>query len=293
MKISACCFIKNTFAGAYCCFESLANALTIADEVIIMDLGSTDGTLEELELMALSNPKIKLVHSTFKEIDAGIFATLANDLIAMCKYDTVWYYQADEIWHENLLRIMKEKLDLGIDDLSFWRVQLGENWQLMRQFPQRVDRIGKKNNFNFVGDGMNSDRYNDPQICSNFDGGWFIKWGTVFEAFPTLLPTHEMILDVSLIGAFRDNIFDRKSQHSPFWRDGLDMPYWKDGVEGRIPMEDWIEVQRLNTNWIKSSSPYQIPKIMKGLVGDLKYRLRDEVKKAIIEDKTGELIWTQ
>ena len=100
-NLSGCVFIKDTFKGAFCLFESMYQLLPLCDEFIVMDLGSTDGTLEVLYEIAAVNSKVKVVHSNFYEQDAAIFAKLANDLIAMCNYPHVLYYQADEIWHDN------------------------------------------------------------------------------------------------------------------------------------------------------------------------------------------------
>jgi hypothetical protein len=119
-----------------------------------MDLGSDDGTLETLRVIAEANQKVKLVHGHWPEIDAAAFATLANQLVAECKHDNVLYYQADEIWHEDLLKLTREKLDQGKFDLTFWRIQFRENFQAIKWFPHPVHRVGRKGSFNFIDDGM-------------------------------------------------------------------------------------------------------------------------------------------
>ncbi|MHA2220417.1 MAG: glycosyltransferase [Candidatus Hodarchaeales archaeon] len=66
-NLSGCVFIKDTFAGAFCLFESMYQLLPLCDEFIVMDLGSTDGTLEVLKEIEKHNPKVKIVHSNFYE----------------------------------------------------------------------------------------------------------------------------------------------------------------------------------------------------------------------------------
>lgn len=289
--ISATTFIKNNFKGAFCLFESMVSMAHLCSEYVIYDLGSTDGTYEILKDIAKANSKFKIKRKEWSCIDASAFADIANDCVQACTGDTIIFHQADEIWHENLLKLTEEMLKNGKNDLSFWRYQLRENFQLIRQFPQRVHRIGAKDKFNFVDDGMNTDRCNEPELCTNFDGGWYVRWGDMFKSDPPCLPTWEMILDVSLIGAFRQNIIDRKSLHSPFWRDGMDMPNWNaEGIEGRIPFEMWEKIEGENPNWTKSTSPFKIPHVMKGLVGVEKYYLRDEILQALKTDRTREVV---
>jgi len=122
MNISACCFIKDTFTGAFCLWESLASLLPFVNEYIILDLGSTDGTYETLQDIASANPKVKLHQGNWPIIDAGAFATLANDVINLCSNEMVIYHQADEIWHEDLLRLMGQKFNGGQFDLSLLKL---------------------------------------------------------------------------------------------------------------------------------------------------------------------------
>jgi hypothetical protein len=241
--------------------------------------------------MSLANPRIKAMKGAFKKIDAGVFADLPNEMQEHCKHDNLMYFQSDEIWHEELLSITEKEFEKGNFDLSFWRYHLKYNAQEIRQFPQRVHRVGKKGSFNFVNDGMNTDRSNDAPMAGHFHGGWFVKWGDMFKSDPPYLPTWEMIMDGGLIGMFRSNVYQRKAMHEPFWRDGMAMPDWAGDQEIRISMEDWVNKQTINPQWEFKTSPFNIPKIMRGLVGELKYKLRFEVEQALMEDRCRELIY--
>jgi hypothetical protein len=154
---------------------------------------------------------------------------LANDLIAMCSFPNVLYYQADEIWHENLVNLTKSTLDKGKRNLSFWRVQLKYNFQRIKWFPHPVHRIGARDNFEFDNDGMNTKKVFDTIMVSNYGLGEFTQWGDKYKNSPFALPTKEMILDVSLTGAFLDNIPDRRRMHLPFWNEGDVMPADEEG----------------------------------------------------------------
>jgi len=262
-NLSGCVFIKDCFKGAFCLFESMHQLLPLCDEFIVMDLGSEDGTLEVLKDIEAHNPKIKIVHSEFYKLDAAIFAHLANDLVKMCSQPNVLYYQADEIWHENLISLTRQALEAGKRDLSFWRVQLKYNFQRIKWFPHPVHRIGRKENFVFDGDGMNTARTFDAEIVSNWGMGQFVKWGDEYKKSPVGLPLNEMVLDVSLTGGFLHNIPDRRRMHLPFWNEPDVMP----ADEGSMGVNEWYEIQKKNLLWELHQSPFNIPQIMQWQLG--------------------------
>src|SRR6185503_20776882 len=89
--VSACCFIRNNSVG-FCLYESMASLLPYVSQMLILDLGSDDGTLEILHSIHRSNPKVDIVTlSEFPYEDAGVFATLANQLVEWCHHDNVLY----------------------------------------------------------------------------------------------------------------------------------------------------------------------------------------------------------
>ena len=62
--------------------ESMSQFLPFCDEMVIMDLGSNDGTIEFLADVASYNSKVKVIlEGSFPYDDAGVFAYLANVLI--------------------------------------------------------------------------------------------------------------------------------------------------------------------------------------------------------------------
>lgn len=292
--ISACCFIRNNSVG-FCLYESLASLLPLCSEAIIMDLGSDDGTLEILRDISQGNPKVNVISmGSFPFTDANVFATLANDLIAMCHNDNVLYWQADEIWHEDLLKLMAQRFERGEFDLSFWRIQYANNFQYVKWFPQLVHRVGirgsnmnvGKNNFEFDGDGMNTTRMWDAKICSTYGGEYFPKWGSMGQ--DGIKPyVNEMITDVSLLGGFRDNIPERRRMHAPFWHEEPDIPYFDKVTkqQPRMSSSEWMTAALVDSDWTKLESPYNLPAILKWHVGRTHYELRPELLQALKEDR--------
>jgi len=281
-NISASTFIRDTYRGAFCLFESMASLLPFVDDMTIIDVGSTDGTLETLRDIASSNPRIKIRTSRFSRIDASAFADIANECVSSWSHEVGMFWQADEIWHQDLLRIMDAKLASGSDDMIFWRYQLKNNFQRMKWPPHPVHRVGRKDNFKFVDDGMNSNRVWDAKICSTYDCGWFTKWGSDFADDYTRLPTNEMILDVSAIGGFIENIVGKRKLHAPMWHE-------KPNVEG-VPVDKWYQSEKNNPEWRQTTTSFNIPEIMRWHVSRPTYDLRQELLDALKNDNTEELI---
>lgn len=284
--LSGCVFIRNTFSGAYMLPETLYQFLPFCDDITIMDLGSTDGTKEFLLDVAQHNPKIKVIlEDEFPFTDAGVFASLANTLIEFCQHPNILYWQSDEIWHEDLLQQLRQRLDDGQFDLSFWRIQYANNFQYVKWFPHLVHRVGQKGRFNFNGDGMNTDRVWDAKICSNYGGEMFPKWGDLGQE--GIKPyVSEMVTDISLLGAFRDNIPDRRRMHAPFWHEEPNIPYFANGKQSPMKESDWYNRALGDIDWLKTESPYNLPKLLKYHVGKTRYELRPELLEAIRSNGT-------
>jgi len=284
--VSACVFIRNTFEGAFCIFESMASLLPFVSDFLVMDLGSTDGTLHYLEQIAEANDRVRLVHGEFSYQDAGVFATLANDVIAMCEQEHVLYYQADEVWHQDLLLLMAERFARGEFDLRFWRIQYRENFQKVKWYPQFVHRCGHRDDgsFVFTGDGMNTTRYLEPPVCSDYGGEYFTRWGDMGKngEFDDRGYERQMITDISLVGAFLENIPERRRMHAPFWHE-------EPHIEN-LPSSQWMARERQNPNWTKTESPYDLPHILKWHVGRTRYELRRELFEALCQDNTRPLL---
>ena len=303
--ISFCVFIKNNNQGAFGLWESMASYIELADEFVVMDLGSIDGTLDILKDISTHNNKVKLIESDFPvnpktgNVDAGSFAVLANECISHCKHDLVFYYQADEIMHENLLKQLSERLNDHADNLSFWRYQLAENFQEMKWLPHIVHRIGRKDNFVFVDDGMNTSEVMSVELLG-IDAGWFTRWGAEFSKgrkyrtdgegnpyiygdhfrtiedgdYPWKIPTDGMILDISNRGGFLDNIKAKAESHAPYWGQDSKMI----NVDGKFfDMKMWYEEQKNNTNWTATETKFDIPEIMLPLLGETTYPVRQDL----------------
>lgn len=290
MPVSGCCFIKDALRGGFTIFEAMASMLPLCSEFVVLDLGSTDGTLERLQQIAARNPKVRLLQGDWPTIDAGAFATLANDLINECRYDVIWYAQGDEVPHQDLLKLLRAAFEHGEYDWTFWRYQLHNNFQHMKWYPHPVHRVGIKGNFHFVNDGMSTDRtWNAPFL--GHPGDMFLKWG---EMGPEGIKPYVnlMMLDVSLIGGFRDLIPRRRAMHAPFWREEANIPYKQAGQVGETWMtpDAWMKTALADPDWNKAESPYNIPAIMEWHLSRPLYDLREDLFDALCADDTAKWV---
>jgi len=278
-NISAATFIRDNIKGAFCLFESMASLLPLVSDMHIIDMGSTDGTLEILKKLT-GNPKIILHESRFSKVDAGAFADAANECVKSWFQGVGIFWQADEIWHPNVIKMLDTKLSNGVVKQAFWRYQLRDNFQKMKWFPHPVYRLGLKNSFNFTGDGMNADGVFGVDVCSDYNMGWFTKWGEMPELS---IPVEQMVMDVSMVGGFRDNIPDRRNLHAPMWHES-------NHIEGKEPGQ-WHRDALANPDWQKETTPFDIPPIMRWHVGRVKYDIRPELIEALLSNNTDRLVY--
>jgi glycosyltransferase involved in cell wall biosynthesis len=79
---------------------SLASACHFADEVLVAECFSTDGTREALLHLQNSEPKIRRIDHPWGS-DCSILKVLAEMLSGQAKSEWVFYLNADEVLHEN------------------------------------------------------------------------------------------------------------------------------------------------------------------------------------------------
>jgi glycosyltransferase involved in cell wall biosynthesis len=282
-------YVSNNNQGGFCLWESIATLMDYVSEYVIYDGGSTDGTLDTLQEIEKANSKFRVIEGKWTKNDPSSFPIAANETIAQCKYDNVLCHQADEIWHPDLLGIMKKKFEKNQFNLAFWRIQYIYNFQQVKWFPHLVHRVGQKDNFNFQDDGMNTEQIREANICSDYDGNWYPKWGSLGgnkeTAQEKIKPyVNQMILDISQTGAFLNTIIKKRKLAEMFW--GKEAMI----VEGQS-FKDWYEKQNDNPDWQKIESPYNIPKIMRFHVGKQIYIVRDDLIEAIKNNDTKNFIF--
>jgi hypothetical protein len=297
LNVTGGCFIFNAFKGGFPIFESLCSVLAITDAVHIWDLGSDDGTLEELEAIAKRNNRLHIKRHYWPKIDAGVFADLANDIVNSCPTPNVVYWQGDEIMHETLAKFVKQRFLNQQFGICMERIQLRANFQEVKWLPHPVVRgVVKGKNLSF-GDGMTFNSDETFMCCPNPVTGvmgcsrqfpWHEpKPGIIFDnhnprglnsLMAEVFPWEHFLVDTS--SCFRDNQIDKRKLHAPHWREEADII---DPVKG-TRTKQWMADAMADPAWEATESPFPLPKVCHGLVGMTKYHLRDEVRQSLITD---------
>lgn len=102
-KLGGSLFIHNGLKYDFCLKESIESLIELCDEVVVLDAESDDGTLDFLQTLEKSNPKLKVYdHGKWECAEhydrLPILANQAKELL-----NSEWHFmlQADEVIHED------------------------------------------------------------------------------------------------------------------------------------------------------------------------------------------------
>lgn len=92
----------------------IASALHFADEVLVAECFSTDGTYEGLLEIQAANPKLRIIRHPWGQ-DCTIQRTLAEMLSAEARSDWIFYLNADEVLHESSVFALDKMAKDGVN----------------------------------------------------------------------------------------------------------------------------------------------------------------------------------
>ncbi len=264
MKISGFTFVHNALEGGYPIREAMQTILPYVDEIVVIDMGSIDGTKEFIknnfpwgEENKLNDqweiPSIKIIEGQWGS-NAGETLKAAHALHVLCEHDTILHFEADEVYSDNLLHWITYYLESDYKNIAVYRLQLEQNFQRCRWYPELVHRVFPKGSV--VKEGHTTNKHNSAMILD---------------------PEHGFLWDIT--NCFRDNWRQRLNQQRELWHNvpqpKLHVPIhfeqdtritkWEDGYNKNI---DKFLAQ---DHWTWSVTPFNIPNILKPLVGKVKY----------------------
>lgn len=243
MTVSAFTLTHNCLTAGIPIIESLEAVRDYVDEIVVVDMQSTDQTPKILRRLGArvlaspwphpANPRDTLNH--------------AFELHRECKGDTILFFEADEVFDDRLLKTIRWKMIAGQNNLAVWRLQLEQNFQRCRWYPIPVHRVFPKGQGSYV---------QHPTNCCQP------------ETY-TLPPSAGFLWDCS--NNFRDNWFGRKQAQAELWGEPRALMVGEHFTEP-VEISRVEEEVRLNeAHWQWTGTPFDIPAILRPLVGVTNY----------------------
>lgn len=244
LKVSGFTFGYNLIESGYPIIEAVAAVRPFVDEIIAVDMLSKDDTWRVLRQICdrvLTGPDWA---------GCGRDATTkAFEYHAQCTGDIIILFEADEVYDEGLLAEIRMALEMGYTDIGVHRIQIEQNFQRIRAYPEPVYRIFPRGGGNYR---------NHPITCP--------------EGILILPPHAGLLWDCA--GCFRDNWLKRKANQARVWGEPRHLMA---AQHFALPNEisEAEELARLEEpHWTWRTTPLKIPWVLLPLVGKTKYEVR-------------------
>lgn len=240
VKVSGFSYIHNAIVGGYPLEEAVHSIYDYVDEMVIVDCQSTDDTRRLLERLG-----VRIIDGKWGN-DAGATLAAAHALHRECSGDIIVHFEADEVFDSDLIREVSVMIEMGYHDLAVWRLQICQNFQRCRWYPELVHRVFPKGSVSK--EGHTTTRHNEAVAVDP-------KWGFLWDC----------------TNIFRDNWKTRFQQQAELW--GHSEPLYR-----RVPLHFLQEPTDFDTeaflnepHWEWTTTPFNIPEILKPLVGKTRY----------------------
>jgi glycosyltransferase involved in cell wall biosynthesis len=117
-KISGYTHVLNPSEQGFPFMQSIRSMLGFCDEVVVVDGGSKDGSLEDLKSLAAQDPRLQVYEREWDPEEPGMDGMQKAYGRAMCTGDLLWQQDADEVVHEDdyaRVRALARRFPAGSD----------------------------------------------------------------------------------------------------------------------------------------------------------------------------------
>lgn len=239
MKISSFTFGHNLIEGGYPVVQAVEAIRPYVDEVLAVDVGSTDNTRHVLSRICdrvIDGPAWQ-----GRDIQHQVF-----ELHTLCKGDIIIMFEADEVYEDGLLSAILWALERGYADIGVWRIQIEQNFQRVREYPRPVHRVFPK--------GRGSYREHPTNVP---------------DYVHVLPPENGYLWDCS--NCYKENWRQRKHNQAKVWGEPRYLMTAKHFAEPN-EITETEELMRLDEpHWAFAQTPLAIPSILKMQVGRTRY----------------------
>jgi hypothetical protein len=240
--VSGFTFIHNGIEGGYPFVEAIQQAQPFVDNVFVVDMESTDGTREILEQM-----NVEIV-SGFWGNEAGKTLREAHNRHIKCSGDVIIHFEADEVYDTELLWKISELIDLEVYNISVHRLQLEQNFQRCRWYPEPTHRVF-------------------PKWQHTRKEGHTTDMAHLSYVIP---PEAGLLWDIT--NCFRDNWFNRVKNQAELRDTSIHCVMTPIHVMHQVEIEENKALMKLKErHWTWAETPFRIPDALKNLVGLTKY----------------------
>jgi len=239
MKVSGFTFAHNAVSGGYPIVEAVLSVYPYVSEMVAVDIESTDNTRHVFEQLGCRILDGKLngtdtVNDAFK-------------LHTVCQGDFIIFFEADEVFDERLLDAVSWAIEQGHRDIAVHRIQVTQNFQRIKEYPIPVHRVFPNG------------------------GGSYVQHPTQLPDYSVYVipPDNGYLWDVS--NCFRDNWKQRKLNQAKLFGQSRSIyvpPHFTNHFEFWGNQED---EELAKDYWTETASPFDLPKVLKGLVGRAVY----------------------